>query len=189
LTKKYQIAKLLLGMTYQELCEVASDLANMQDEDGGVGWKPHKAYGKYGLMEMLHSWGGVRNRGRMRPRYYRLNEDHSVTPLPDGDEGMLEWARRFENSNRRVAEDQIGNKWVSTVFLGMDHGWEGGPLWIFETIVFEGDNEIDIWRYSTWDQAMEGHSAACAGATSGLSRKQLEEARKIIEALVDRKEC
>ena len=56
MTKKYQIAKLMLGMTYQELCEVANDLANMQDKEGGVGWKPHKAYGRHGLMEMLHSW-------------------------------------------------------------------------------------------------------------------------------------
>jgi len=53
-SKRYQVAKLLLGMTYEELSEVSTALAEMQN--GGVPWKPHKAYGRYGLMEMLHSW-------------------------------------------------------------------------------------------------------------------------------------
>ena len=55
-SKKYQVAKLLLDMTYEELSEVSSALAEMQDADSGIKWKPYKAYGKYGLMEMLHSW-------------------------------------------------------------------------------------------------------------------------------------
>ncbi len=59
----------------------------------------------------------------------------------------------------------------------------------FETMVFEDDVSGDMWRYSTWDEAMEGHKAACAGATSGLSRKQLEESKDIIEALMNANKC
>jgi len=119
---------------------------------------------------------------------YLLNEDHSVTPVPEGDEGLMLWAERFETDKRIVAQDQVGNKWISTVFLGIDHGFDGPPL-LFETMVFEDDVAGDMWRYSTWDEAMEGHKAACAGATSGLSRKQLEESKDIIEALMNANKC
>ncbi len=55
-SKKFQVAKILLGMTYKELSEVSLYLARMQDAESGVKWKPHKAYGEHGMMEMLHSW-------------------------------------------------------------------------------------------------------------------------------------
>jgi len=117
---------------------------------------------------------------------YLLNEDHSVTPVPEGDEGLLLWGKMFESSNRIVAQDQVGNKWISTVFLGIDHNWRtDGPPLLFETMVFQDDRAGDMWRYSTWDEAVEGHKAACAGIPSGLSRKKLEKAKAIIEALVD----
>jgi len=51
-------------------------------------------------------------------------------------------------------------------------------------MVFEDDHGEDMWRYSAWDEAMDGHKAACAGATSGLSRERLEEAKAIIENLI-----
>ncbi len=117
---------------------------------------------------------------------YLLNEDHGVTPVPEGDDDLKLWTEGFEKSYRIVAQDQVGNKWVSTVFLGIDHNYrDDGPPLLFETMVFEDDHGGDMWRYSTWDEAMEGHKAACAGATSGLSRKQLEEAKLIIEDLIN----
>ena len=121
-----------------------------------------------------------------RPRYYRLNEDRSVTPLPDGEDAVLEWGKRFENEDRQVAFDQVGNKRVSTVFLGLDHAFLHGPPLIFETMVFgeDSDVEYDVWRYSTWDEAVEGHKQACASVTTGLSREELEAGKAAIEGLL-----
>lgn len=47
---------------------------------------------------------------------------------------------------------------VSTVWLGIDHGFgEGAPV-IFETMVFaEGSEDQDCRRYTTEDQAKAGH--------------------------------
>ena len=52
-------------------------------------------------------------------------------------------------------------KWVSTVFLGIDHNfWGKGKPLIFETMVFPNKidlDELDMDRYSTWGEAEKGH--------------------------------
>jgi len=74
---------------------------------------------------------------------------------------LMTWAMWFETADRRVANDHVGDKRVSTVFLGIDHnfGDEGPPL-LFETMVFgEGSfSEQACDRYSTWEEAVEGHA-------------------------------
>ncbi len=74
-------------------------------------------------------------------------------------EDILEWARWFEKSSeaRCVADDQVGGAWVSTVFLGLDHSFGPGPPVLFETMVFEGPLDGTEDRYSTWQEAEEGH--------------------------------
>jgi len=79
-------------------------------------------------------------------------------------ESILEWGKCFQDSEKRiVARTEIGNITVSTVFLGVDHGW--GPRsegLVFETMVF-GSGRVDlVGRYSTWADAEEGHMATCA---------------------------
>lgn len=85
------------------------------------------------------------------------------------------WAKSCERknfeSNRRVAETTIfGGYWVSTVFLGLDHSFSWGdkkvkPLW-FETMIFNHADKhyhnCHQWRYTTWDEAVEGHKKAVA---------------------------
>jgi len=53
----------------------------------------------------------------------------------------------------------IGDLLVSTVYLGIDHGFfEGGPPMIFETMVFDEDrNEGFVNRYATVEDATKGH--------------------------------
>ena len=60
---------------------------------------------------------------------------------------------------------------VSTVFLGIDHGFslEGPPV-LFETMVFPALDEdrfspanVYQMRYTTWAQAEEGHRAVVEG--------------------------
>lgn len=68
---------------------------------------------------------------------------------------------------RRVARDEVGDVTVSTVWLGLDHGFgmEDAPL-IFETLIFGGDHDGEMMRYPTRDEALAGHAQAVALVTA-----------------------
>ncbi len=72
------------------------------------------------------------------------------------------WARWFEQgpSLRRVAHDTINGARISTVFLGIDHGFGGRPL-LFETMVFEGELDGVCERCETYEQAEAMHAEVC----------------------------
>src|SRR5678815_4017202 len=83
---------------------------------------------------------------------------------------MWEWAKLFEDLDyRRIGKDKIGPFEVSTVWLGLDHAMWGEPL-IFETMIFDREGgesgethpwlDLSCWRYSTLEEAKEGHEAA-----------------------------
>jgi hypothetical protein len=75
---------------------------------------------------------------------------------------LMEWARFFERFDRRIAKSKIHGVEVSTVFLGLDHNWSGqGPPIVFETMVFGGELDEEMWRYATYAEAEAGHLAAC----------------------------
>ena len=82
--------------------------------------------------------------------------------------GLLEWAKLLEDTSyQRVAEDILPNgTWVSTVWLGLDHSFPGTrPPIIFETMVFPGrggEGELGAARYSTEQEAKDGHKAMVA---------------------------
>lgn len=99
-----------------------------------------------------------------------------------------EWGVLFENSDgRRVAQDTIGDYWISTVFLGMDHNFSSsGPPILFETMVFyrrePKPHELkervgdDVYqnRYATWEEAEAGHKEAVEMVKSGKIKKESE---------------
>ena len=77
-----------------------------------------------------------------------------------------EWCREVDRV-KRVAEDQEGPYWVSTVFLGIDHGFSlnpASPPILYETMVFgarkseeEQRAEWELWREATFAlPGMEG---------------------------------
>lgn len=77
---------------------------------------------------------------------------------------LMTWAKWLENGeNRIVQQTTVGDKFVSTVFLGLDHQFGDGPPLIFETMIFAGEYGGDMWRCSTWEQAEQQHEAALAG--------------------------
>lgn len=90
--------------------------------------------------------------------YYKLNDDKTISPC-----SMREYADQLEHmratDTKHIAKDDIGEYWISTVWLGLNHSHheEGLPL-LFETMVFKG-KEGDVYcdRYSTWDDAIAGH--------------------------------
>jgi len=88
-------------------------------------------------------------------------------PYPVSD--VIKWGKAFEKDSRRVAKTQVGNVDISTVFLGIDHGWGDNeePI-LFETMAFDtkGDEKM-CWRYATWDEAVKGHWLAVLIETTG----------------------
>lgn len=84
------------------------------------------------------------------------------------------WSELFYLSEyKMVAYDEIGpGVKVSTVWLGLDHAFFGGPPLIFETMVFTLKDEpyvmpsgteywwdgVEQYRYSTLAEALEGHA-------------------------------
>lgn len=84
---------------------------------------------------------------------------------------------RLENQfanpgKRRVAKTEFLNWWVSTVFLGLNHGYSGKDLW-FETMIFGGVNNGFIKRYGTLEEARRGHKRAVWVAAGGYISKAL----------------
>ena len=91
--------------------------------------------------------------------HYKL-VGHATVPC-----SIEEWAKWFEEASknnadgRRVAEDIFYKTQVSTVFLGIGHGW-GGKILLFETMIFSDNKKINNYqeRYRTWEEAERGHA-------------------------------
>lgn len=67
------------------------------------------------------------------------------------------WALWFEQNDKSVCLDWVGDSMISTVFLGVDHQYGNGPPLLFETWVKGGDLHGEMERYTTWEQAQQGH--------------------------------
>lgn len=86
---------------------------------------------------------------------------------------MRQWATRFDDENRIVKQSahqgRRGRVWISTVYLGLDHGFGRGRPLIFESMVFgfrpKGNqvvcpptiSDLAMRRYGTEQEALEGH--------------------------------
>lgn len=108
-----------------------------------------------------------------RDYYYLLDENKNPYKCT-----LREWGEWFQDSRgddrRRVAEDEIDGKRISTVFLGMDHNLygEGRPL-IFETMVFdENGHEMYTNRYSLWEESLNGHEKAKEWVKNGCKDEE-----------------
>jgi hypothetical protein len=88
---------------------------------------------------------------------------------PVATDDMSSWAAGMTIDRRRVAlTDLDGNVSVSTVFLGIDHGFRPGPPVLFESMVFGLESgEQDCWRYATWAAAEAGHEQIVAALRAG----------------------
>jgi hypothetical protein len=109
----------------------------------------------------------------MELKHYILDADNRVVEV-----SPLGWAKWFEdNDNRVVGYTQITSETsVSTVFIGIDHGFIGdGPPLLFETIIFGGPLDQHMWHYSSQDDALAGHAAAVAAVTVLIKRMKRPE--------------
>lgn len=84
-----------------------------------------------------------------------------------------EWCRHLESAAyHRVAKGEVVDGSgtttnVSTVWLGLDHGFGSGRLEIFETMVFGGRYDHELVRYATEGEALEGHRRTMADLADG----------------------
>ncbi len=86
-------------------------------------------------------------------QWYILNENN--VPVKSTFE---EFASSTKQMGHSLQKDLAKNCRVSTVFLGYDHGYGETHLpLLFETMVFDGDFDGYQMRYSTYDEAIQGH--------------------------------
>lgn len=101
--------------------------------------------------------------------HYTIDENHQVHEEPN----IIKWAQAFETSNRAVAKTMVNDDiQVSTVFLGIDHGWGRGEPVLFETMTFAlrcPGIDNDCYRSNTWDQAVNAHHRAVQKARDYLN--------------------
>lgn len=75
---------------------------------------------------------------------------------------LMTWAHLMEIKEYRIVRHtKVGGHIISTVWLGLNSNFWGGPPLIFETMIF-GEDEFDGYqeRYSTVDEAVRGHEQA-----------------------------
>jgi hypothetical protein len=92
-----------------------------------------------------------------------------------------EWQSWFLHTDRAVGRDNVGPLFVSTVFLGVDHNHSGrGDPMLFETMIFDGNEDSYQVRCSTWGQAEIEHHTAVE-----VAKKFAREARYTVAAVLN----
>lgn len=87
---------------------------------------------------------------------YILDENNNPVPEPD----FVKYCEFMATSDKRqLGYDKIKEAYISTVFLGFDHGRDGEVPVLFETMV-SGNTKIDSYqeRYTSYDAALIGHA-------------------------------
>lgn len=132
------------------------------------------------------------------PRWYVVNEHGDIIPAQLDEQGFptTEYYQWLDNpENKIVVQETVNSYFVSTVFLGMDHGFDPeGPPVVYETMIFPHREdgkliERDRWRYATRDEALAGHAHACKvaqGYGGGLDVEEIKRGAKIIEDLLNK---
>lgn len=84
---------------------------------------------------------------------YIETDDGQVVQEPN----LTAWSMWMERANRIVARTEIDDILISTVFLGIDHAWGGGPPVLWETMVFGGPLDDYTARYTNRAAALANH--------------------------------
>lgn len=79
--------------------------------------------------------------------------------FPVEERNMLRWARS-RGGHKSLKRTYIGDIYVSTVFLGINHSFLDSLPVLFETMVFGGEHNHYQERYYTYKQAIHGHNTA-----------------------------
>lgn len=76
---------------------------------------------------------------------------------------LEQWSKwRKDDNNLQVDLSIFYWGKVSTIFLGKDYSnFPNQKPQLFETMVFGGEHNGQFRRYSTWEQAVQGHKEVC----------------------------
>ena len=87
--------------------------------------------------------------------YYKLDENNNPVTC-----GMEEFADFIKDPSKKiVGQFEIDEYQVSTVFLGLDHGFGSEKPILFETMIFGGKQKSEYCtRYATYQEAVDGHN-------------------------------
>lgn len=91
--------------------------------------------------------------------WYILDEKNK--PVEANITEYVEW-EKLNPTKRIIKQESIGDARVSTVFLGLDHSFDIGIPVLWETMIFGGEHDQYQARYTSYDDAVEGHEAALA---------------------------
>ena len=95
----------------------------------------------------------------MKSRYF----DRNGEPLE-----LMGWCALIELGDYKIVrQESVGDYWISTVWLCINHNYGSGPPHIFETMVFGEGNEKYCERYATEAEALAGHLRIVEGARDG----------------------
>ena len=92
-------------------------------------------------------------------RWYTLDVDNKPVVATSVIEAA-EWLDK--NPERKaVKQENIGDDiYVSTVFLGLDHACNSNIPVLWETMIFGGEHDQYQERYTSCEDALEGHQTA-----------------------------
>lgn len=91
-------------------------------------------------------------------KWYILDENNKPVKATS----IMEAADWMENNPERkaVKQENIGDIFISTVFLGLDHAWNSDVPVLWETMIFGGEHDQYQERYTSHEDALEGHELA-----------------------------
>jgi hypothetical protein len=89
--------------------------------------------------------------------WYILDENNK--PIPSTIVDCGKWLEK--NPERKaVKQEHVGDIFISTVFLGLDHSWQSDVPVLWETMIFGGEHDQYQDRYTSVEDALEGHQTA-----------------------------
>ena len=99
---------------------------------------------------------------------YILDENGEPKAEPD----IERWAKWLVRADWLVARTQVGDGYVSNVFLGFDHAFGQGPPELYETMTFGGPLDEDQVRYRTRAEAEAGHKDAVEAVREAIAQER-----------------
>lgn len=112
--------------------------------------------------------------------YYALDRMKNVVRC-----GAAELELLLRNPDEKIVrQEYVGEKFISTVFLGIDHYYgdlKEHPPVVFETMIFDESDEdrgrLDIYcdRYTSYEDALKGHEKAVKWAKEGCLDEAAEQ--------------
>lgn len=110
-------------------------------------------------------------------RNYILDKDKQ--PIACDVTTYFEWHDQLPSENKTglgytVIREQVGEAYVSTVFLGSDHRFDEDKPVLWETMVFWPNEAEELERYTSEADAIVGHKRIVGQLRSKQSRKDTQ---------------